>query len=205
MPSGYPAGILSASTSSAHGRSVGSAEQLLVEPVPPPPDRLGQRDRGRRARRDHRRVEAAPAGDEQADADPQDQTARDPEPTLPDLRDRAEVVLEPLPVGRDVVEASADDSRRHGPHRDRAGVVACAHVLGFEHPAQHRHRGDDTESDHQAVGAQIERPELDHAARRRRERGEDGADHCDDFRVDDLCVVNRLANSTVSAKIRSRS
>ena len=151
------------------------AEQLLVEPVPPSPDRLRQRDRGGRARRDHRRVEAAPVGDVQADADPEHQPARDPEPTLPDLRDRAEVVLEPLPVGRDVVEPSADDSRRHGPHRDRAGVVARADVLGFEHPAQHPDGGDDTESDHQAVGAQVERSDLDHAARRCRKRGEDRA------------------------------
>ena len=41
----YPATRCSSSISSAHGRSVGLAEQLLVEPVAPPADGLGERQR----------------------------------------------------------------------------------------------------------------------------------------------------------------
>src|SRR4029453_12422478 len=98
-------------------------EQFLVEPVAPPPDRLGERERGHAEGDDYGRWDPASFRLPRPDGDAGDQPARDAEPTLPDLRDRAEIGREARPVGVHVVQAGADGPRPHAPDADRAGVV----------------------------------------------------------------------------------
>ena len=117
-----PAGTRAARWSSSisqRPRQVGRrAEQLLVEPVAPPPDRLGQR------RAPGRRTCAASAAETPRRWATQmptriagEQAAGDAEAALPDLDDVAEVAVEALPVGDDVVQPGADRRRRAPPTR----------------------------------------------------------------------------------------
>ena len=144
-------------------------EQLLVEVVAPPPDRLCERQ----ARR--HRVEAlaegdpAPVRDVRADQDAGEHAARDSEAPLPDLDDVAVVAVESLPVGEDVVQAGADDAGCHAPQPDGVGVLAGADPLLLETAPEQPHGGDDAEGDHQAIGVQRDRPDLEGAGRRARD------------------------------------
>ena len=176
-------------------RQVGRlAEQLLVEPVAPPSDRLRQRH-GRRSAVEQRKDRhlAAPCRPHRRQG-AGEQTAGDAEAALPDLDDPTGVVGERVPRCGDVVEAGADDAGDHAPHADGAGVVACACAPGFEPTAEQPHTGHHAEGDHQPIGMDRERADLERAVRGARDAG--GPDHS---------PPRRRANSTVRAKISSRS
>ena len=162
MPDGYcpVAGRCSSSISSAHGRSVGRPVELLVEVVAPATDRLGERQRRGDGVEAGAERDAPPVADVHADEDAGEHPAGDAEAALPDLDDVEPVALEALPVGEHVVQAGADHAGDDAPHADRVGVVAGADVALLEAPAEQPDGGDDAEGDHQAVGVERQRPDL---------------------------------------------
>src|SRR5205085_3091261 len=104
------------------------AEQLLVEVVADPSDRLGDQQAGRRYVDEPAQVGAAqptmgaPHADGNAGSDP----APDAQPTLPD-RKRAPPVVRYLARGGDEeVDPAPDQPGREGPHRDLGGQVGVA-------------------------------------------------------------------------------
>ena len=151
-------------------RQIGrTAEQFLIEPVPPPTDGLGQWNRRCSAGRRRRRRDTAPLRQPQPDDDSEQQTARDPEPALPDRHDLARLVAEATPVGDHVVQTRSDEAGQHGPQTDRPGIVSGAQPARFEAPSHQPDRRDHTDRDQQPVGAQLKRPDPDRWSRRRRE------------------------------------
>ena len=146
-----------------------AAEHLLVEPVPPPADGLGD-GKGRDDRVEHdRQVHAAPAGDQRAYENAGGQAARDAEPTLPDGEHVLPAALEPLPVRCHVVQPRPDQAGGHRPHRNRRYVVGMA-APRHPPPRPDHHGGHHAQADHQAIGAQLDRTQV-HRARRRAGNG----------------------------------
>ncbi len=72
----------------------------------------------------------------------------------------AEVVVEAVPVGDDVVEAGADDTGENRPQPDLAGDLALGKAPRLDPAAEQPHRGDDAEGDHQAVGVERQRSDV---------------------------------------------
>ena len=133
----------------------GSAEQLLVPPVAPTADRLRKRDCWRDRCEELRHRYSPTIRGEHPDGDPAEQPSRDAEATFPDQRDSAEVVAEPTPVGRNVVEPRSDETSDHRPHRDGTHVIAGAGATSLEATTRHRHRRDDPDRDHQPVRSEL--------------------------------------------------
>ena len=145
------------------------SEELLVEPVAPPTDGLGERNArcngvGNRGKRHTESACANPrteatecdrAPDTQA-AIPNPQRADDPRSA------RREV---DLPVGEYVVEPPADDAEGHRPQRDVADDARAATARDIA-PRSDDDRDDDAEDDQQRVGAKRYRPKAPHALTR---------------------------------------
>jgi hypothetical protein len=151
-----------------------TAVQLLVEVVAPATDRLGQRQTwGDRVEAGTER-DAPALGRPRADEDAGEHPAGDAQAALPDREDPPPVALEQLPVGGDVVDPRADDAGDDAPDADGVGVLAGADVALLEAAAEQPHGGDDAEGDHQAVGVERQRPDLQAARRRARDAGQHG-------------------------------
>ncbi len=143
------------------------AVQLLVEPVPPAADGLGDGDAGGqrvgpRGQRDAPAATADPGADG-AEGD----GAPDAEPALPDLEGVHPVtaVAEVQLVVRDhVVQAAADESEGHRPHGD-VGHGAGPATAGDPPPVAEPHGNEDADDDAERVAAQRNRAEIDHSAR----------------------------------------
>ena len=129
----------------------GSAEQLLVEVVPPPPDGLGHRNGRGDDVEPVRGGHAAPSRRPQPDHHTQEQTSWYAEAAFPDFDHVAPVSLETLVVGGHVVEPRPDESGDDPPHRDLGEIVGIATPFGVTAPSD-LHRRHHPESDHQPVG-----------------------------------------------------
>src|SRR5256885_3003558 len=92
----------------------GRPERLLVEEVPPAPDRLPERQGGRRHVEAPEHGELPAMREPRADERAEDQAAVDREAALPHRDDLRRVLAVIVPVERDLVEA-----RAHEPREDR--------------------------------------------------------------------------------------
>ena len=110
------------------------AEELLVEVVAEPPDRLGEQDGRPDGVGEERDVRAPPPRDDRPGDDAERHSAPDAEPALPDREDAPPLVRNLVPARDDVVEARADDpcadaphgaARRSGPSRRPSGPTAA--------------------------------------------------------------------------------
>ncbi len=144
------------------------AEQLLVEVVAPPPDRLGQRQR--RGDRVHDGGEVQIVA---AHVDPCRQRASgdappDPEAALPDLQRVERMMGVQLVVGRHVVDPGADQPPGHAPQRDRRegpGLATTRPPPAIGQPYRREH----ARHDEKAVHVESQRPDADAVGRRARQ------------------------------------
>ncbi len=139
-------------------------EELLVEPVAQPTDRLRDEEPGRDGVRERREADALTArADPRADRTECDR-APDAEPALPDVQRRhrvspgAEVRVR---GGDDVIEPPTDDAERHRPVDDRQDLVGVAATLDPA-PVGEGDGDEDADDDRQGVRAQREGPEVPH-------------------------------------------
>ena len=141
-------------------QGAGAPEELLVEPVAPASDGLGQGDHGRGGVEEGGLVEPSPLGDDQ----PRDGTAHDGAPdaeaALPDLEDVEPAPTEELPVGDDVVRPRAHEPGRHAPDRE-VGDVGRLPSPRLPAGARPLHGHVDAEGDDEPVGAQVQGAEID--------------------------------------------
>src|ERR1700733_5367927 len=153
-----------------------AAEQLLVEVVPDPADRLRENDAGcDRVAERRKRNPTTSAGDPGAHPAKGD-GAPDSQSAVPDAqrRYRSGTTLAEIrsPVGRQVIQAPTDESERHGPQRD---VVDHAALTAARNPASvtDQQRGNDSEDDEEGVGPQRDRAKVPYSLRRARGINED--------------------------------
>jgi len=150
------------------------AEQLLVEVVADPSDRLGDEQPGSSGIHEcgdvHTRAAQSPEPGERAGGDP----APDPEAALPDRERAPPVVGHLVPARRDVVQPSADETRREPPHRDVVDELAPAALL-LPAPDRDRDRSADPEHVHQPIRVHEQRPEVKAVARW---AGDERETHC---------------------------
>ena len=140
------------------GRPVGRPKSS-VEPVSPPADGLGERERRRDDVEQEPDGEASAARHGDADEDPRQQATGDPEPSLPDGEHVQPPAPEQLRVGDHVVGAGADQSSRKRPcgqGRD-VGPVPTA---GLPPAAGQRDGSRGTKGDHDAVEPELEAAEV---------------------------------------------
>ena len=175
----------------------GAAEQLLVEPVAPPADGLGQRDTGRDAGDRHGYVEPAPLGCVQPHGDAQGEAAGNAEAALPDGEDAQRVVGERVPRGGHVVEPRPDHPAEHTPHAHCCRIVACARTAGLEAAAEQPDPCHDAQGDDHAVGMDREWADIDRAVG----RAGDGCREVAHHHVRGQMPPRRRANSTVRSKM----
>ena len=141
----------------------GATEQLLVPPVAEAADGLRQRDRrcGRREHTTHRQATTTDGPD--ADEHPGEQATGNAQAAFPDLQPAAGLLPRLALVGDDVVQARAHHTGADRPQCDRAHVVAGAHAGGLHATTGQPHRSHDTERDHQAVGVDGQRADVQHS------------------------------------------
>ena len=160
-------------------RRRGRAEELLVEPVAPAPDRLPDQQGGGQGVRDWPQARArAPRSDPGAhraegDRSPDAEAAAPYLPHLPRVPARPEVLLG---RGDHMVEAGADDAqgdRPQGQVEEQVGVPAAPPVAA----RGPRERDDHADRDDDPVGAQRHRAHVPHADRRRGDPGLDERSH----------------------------
>jgi hypothetical protein len=108
------------------GQAGGAPVELLVEPVAPPSDGLGQGQDGGDGVEEGWDGQVASAGDDVAGDDTRRDAAGDAEPAVPDGQGAPRVVRVQLVVGDDVVEAGAEDAGGHGPQGDGADVAGTS-------------------------------------------------------------------------------
>ena len=149
----------------------GPTEQLLVEPVAPPPDRLCERQAGGDAGDRHGYIEAAALGRVQPERDAQRDAPGDTEAAFPDGEDAQRVVGERIPRGGHVVQPGTDDAAEHTPHAHCRGIVACARTARLETTPEQPDAGDHAQRNDHPVGVDRERTEFDRAVGRARDRG----------------------------------
>ena len=144
------------------------AEQLLVEPVPPPPDRLGESEGGSGGVGEGPEVDVAaarhPPGGERAPRHP----APDAQAPVPDAQGVERSVVVQLVVGGHVVQPGPDQpsgDRPHGDVGDRAPLAAP----GLPPPPGEEDGREDPQQDAQRVGPQRDRSEVHDAPRRARD------------------------------------
>ena len=175
-----------------------TAEQFLVEVVADPADGLRERERRRRAVERDGDGHALTADHPDADADAGEQATGNAETSLPQFGNVAEMILELRPVGGDVIQPRTDHAGDHGPHGDRVRVVTRTDAPLFESTAHQPHPRDDPESDHQAVGVDLQRADGERATGRT-------GDTCEEAGSTKHHAVTRFANATDSAKMMSLS
>ena len=169
--------------------------QLLVEVVPPTTDRLCEGNGGRGARGRRRVGNALLLRHVQADRCAEQQTTRDSQTALPQLRDVRVVVRETVPVGGDVIQPSADHTGDDSPDRHRTGVVGRARAPLLEPLAEQPDARDHPSRDHQPVDIEAEWPNVEGVERRAGNGRHDGHDQ----------LVTRSMNARLRSLIRSRS
>ena len=142
----------------------GAAVELVVEPVAPAAEGLGDRHPGRRGvgvvAEAHAVAPGAQPGAQRTEGD----GAPDAEPALPDVErpDGAAAAAEVgLGRGDDVVDPAAEDAERHRPRRDVDGLLAGVAAVG-EAPAGDPDGHDDAREDAHGVRPQGQRPEVPH-------------------------------------------
>ena len=100
------------------------AEELLVEVVAPPPDRLREHDAGRDRVHEHERVEVAAARERRRPRSAPPATAPQIDsPPFQISNGADDAALAPLVPGEEVVHARADDARDHDRDDDRAELL----------------------------------------------------------------------------------
>ena len=144
------------------------AVQLLVEPVAPAADPLGDQEPGRDRVGEEANALARAADDERAGEAAEEDAAPDAEPALPDGERPPPVVGNLVPARDVVVEARADDPERDTPDRDAEDEIPVAAEPRPANPGQPDARRD-REQQHQAVHVDVQRPDVDDAGRRRRD------------------------------------
>src|SRR5680860_54577 len=156
------------------GHRGGSSEKLLVEPVPPPPERLPDHDsRGHRVSEGQELHAVATTTEVGAERTERDRSPY-PESALPDVEsgDRLSALAEVEPVvGDDVIQPAADQAERDHPDRDvrdLAGLAAPGDPPPLTEPDSGNHPGDDA----QGVSPDREGPEVPDALVRARDGGE---------------------------------
>ena len=145
-----------------------AAEQLLVEVVAPPADRLRDDDAGTDRVEQRERVEVPAPGEDHHGEQAAAHRAPDREAALPDLERAGDPALAPLVSGEQVVNARADDAGDHDRHRDLGDDLR---VVPGAPPADVGDLGRDEHADreHQAVGVQLQRPDVHDPVRRARD------------------------------------
>ena len=138
------------------------AEELLVEIVTEPADRLGENDSRRdRVAERRQRYPPQPTRNPRTDASQRDGTP-DAEPAVPDPQGRKEtctfVAEVRSPVGDDVIETATDKPERHSPQRDVVDDAGFASP-GRPSPVPDHQGGDDPDDDEQRIRPQRERAE----------------------------------------------
>ena len=146
------------------------AEELLVPPVADPADALREQQAGRRRVHERRRARTRAAHDDHPGDRPEEDPAPDAEPAVPELEHALPFRRRHLvPRGDVVVEPRPDDAEPDAPERDAQHEIAVA-----PHAAPADARQPDAEQDRdqqrQAVQVDDERPDVEDAARRRRNR-----------------------------------
>ncbi len=130
--------------------------ELLVEPVPEPPDRLGQdQARGNGVGEQAEADPSPPAGKPGAQR-PTGDPAPDPQPTVPDPQhvDRVSVGAEVGVRARDdVVDPRPDDAERNSPSGHVGGDIGRLAARAQPLPGDHD-RDRDADQDHKGVGPQ---------------------------------------------------
>src|SRR5438034_69693 len=150
-----------------------TAVGLLVEEVPPAPDRLAERDRGRR------HVEAAqdrkpPAVREpRADERAQDQPAVDREAAFPDRDDLPRIPAVVVPVERDLVEPRPHEAREDRPLTAADDVIG-RQALAFGLTVAEPEAGDDRRRHQNPVPADDDGTELERDRTGRADHGFSG-------------------------------
>ena len=138
------------------------AEQLLVEPVAPAADRLGDRDAGSQRVRHRRQLEPHPAAADPGAHPAEGDRPPDAEAALPHVerRHRVAAVTEvPRRVGDHVVQPAADQAERDRPDRD-VGDLAADAAPGRPATLPHPDRDRDPEDDAQRVAADRQRAQV---------------------------------------------
>ena len=135
------------------------AVELLVEPVPEPPDRLPEREPGRREVEHAQRIEPAQARADRQHERAADRGAEDAEPPAPHV-ERA-LVRRSRAAGDEVVEPGPGERDGHGGEAEPEDVEAATDPpLGDQR--RHHAEDDDPERDEQAVPVAAERPDPEH-------------------------------------------
>jgi hypothetical protein len=141
---GIAVGTMSAIDLQAPRQRRRPAEELLVEVVPDPPDRLGDKQARCGGVEESRDVRPAPV----KDPDPGGRAGRDPAPdaqaAVPDGERPPPAVRGLIPARDQEVEATADETRREPPQRHFAHELAVATLplpaaLDDRHGHDHRH------------------------------------------------------------------
>ena len=152
------------------------AEQLLVEVVADPPDRLRDEQRRRggvHEQRDVRAVAAQPPdADEGAGGDP----APDTKAPLPDCEGPPPVRRDFAPAGGQEVQAPADHARGEAPQRDLVDELAAA-APGLPAARGDLHRGDHRDHVPEAVGVEEQRSQMESVVSGAGDECERHADH----------------------------
>ncbi|CAB4794083.1 unannotated protein [freshwater metagenome] len=108
------------------------------------------------------------------------------------------MIRELRPIGGHVIEPCADDATDDSPHRNCIGVVFSADATLLEATTHQPHAGHYAERDHQSVGVNIQRPNIERAARWAGEAADSVAHlhHAE---------ITRFAKATASVKMSSLS
>ena len=154
------------------GQIRGLAEQLLVPPVAPAADRLGEQEPGREAVGEQRDALARSPDDDAAGDDAEEDAAPDAEAALPDREGPPPLVRQLVVARDDVVEPRADDARRDAPDGGAQHEVPVAAAPRPAHAGE-ADRSDDGDEQRDPVHVDRQRPDVDRAGGRRRERGEE--------------------------------
>src|SRR3954469_24932717 len=149
-----------------------AAEELLVEPVADPPDRLGDEQPRRNAVHEHRDVRAAPSKDPHAREHARGDAAPDPQAAAPD-RERAPPLARPfVPARGEEVQPPPDQAGREPPQRAFLHERAVAAEL-LPAPRRDDHRAEDGEDVADAIGAEEQRADVEAVLGRAGEEGEE--------------------------------
>ena len=146
-------------------------EQLLIPPVADAPDGLGHEQPRCKAVGEQRNVRPGPLRDHRADDAAGRDSAPDTEAALPDRERTPPLVGHLVPAGRDVIEPRSHDPRADTPDgaaEDQIPVAAAIHPAGTRDPDTDR----DCREQRQPVHVHGQRPEVEGAVARGRDRGE---------------------------------
>jgi hypothetical protein len=134
-------------------------EELLVEVIADPADRLGDQERRRGGVEESRDVGAAAAQDPEASEGAGGDAAPDAEAAVPDRKRSPPMRRHFVPARRQEVKTPADEPRGNGPDRYVLNqVTIAAHALPTARGD--RHRREDGDDIGESVGVDEERPDV---------------------------------------------